>query len=149
MEFKTVDYTNFIVDYTVSNGELADEQKLNQSSLRLKKELNNVYNIQQIINSKKALSWRGVETYLPGEIVYNISNDKHYRSLKTNYNEQPDLNNSYWEVITIDDLSAKINNFVGLNDTPSSYNSSAGNILVVNNLEDGIEFVDSIDDGIY
>lgn len=97
--FNQVDFTKFVADYSIKNGELVDEFALNLSPQRLKKEVNNVHNIINILNDRRLLDWNPVEDYLVGELVQNqAGDDKYYRAKKISINKRPDLFLDEWEV---------------------------------------------------
>jgi len=98
-KFDQVDFTKFVADYSIKNGELVDEFSLNLSPQRLKKEVNNVHNIINILNNKRLISWSPVENYIVGELVQNQDgDDKYYRAKKLSINKRPDLFLDEWEL---------------------------------------------------
>ena len=98
-KFDQKGFVEFKTNYSVKNGELSTAQTINHSPERLKKELNNIYNVVQILNGERCLDWNPVEDYLVGELVQNRSNDdKIYRSKKINTNKRPDLYPDLWEI---------------------------------------------------
>jgi len=97
-KFNQIDFTKFVADYSVINGELVDEFALNLSPQRLKKEVNNIFNIVNILNGNRILNWNPVEYYVVGELVQNDSaDDKYYRARKVSENKRPDLFPDFWE----------------------------------------------------
>jgi hypothetical protein len=118
--FEQVDYTDFVTDYTIRAGELATEQVLNAPSKRLKKELNNVYNIINILNGKDIMPWRDIEDYVVGEICQNTLFDNNvYRARRINNNRRPDLFPDEWEVVTNKDftISGDFSNYLSKSNT--------------------------------
>jgi len=89
-----VDYTKFIADYSIKNGDMINELKLNQSSLRLKKELNNVINVLNILNGNDILFWNTQEPYLVNDLVQ--VNNTYYRAVMNNINEKPNNSSDAW-----------------------------------------------------
>jgi len=102
--FNMIDSTDFITDYSLKNGELATESILNLPSLRLKKEVNNVYNTLGILFGNSIILWRNVEKYIVGDLVEY--NGVYYRAKKNNVTKQPDLSVSDWEIVQASEFSS-------------------------------------------
>ena len=117
-EFNFLDYTTFVSDYSIKNGVLVDEFALNLSPQRIKKEVDNVYNVLNILNGNRLLSWSPIEEYLVGELCQNrTADDKYYRARKNNSNKRPDLFPEFWEVAKNTDytLYGDFTNFLAKN----------------------------------
>ena len=98
--FNMTDYTDFFTDYSLKNGELVNETNINLPTLRLKKELDNVFNILNLLNKNTILPWRDVESYIVGELCQNIGIDnKYYRARKNSTNKRPDLFPEFWSEV--------------------------------------------------
>lgn len=109
--FNTTDYTDFFTDYSLKDGDLVDENKINYPTLRLKKEINNVYNVLNILNGNDIIPWRNVENYVTGELVQNKGFDEnYYRARKNSNNKRPDLFPAFWTEVLGSDLTT-IGNF--------------------------------------
>jgi hypothetical protein len=119
-KFDQLDFTKFVADYSIKNGELVDEYSLNLSPQRLKKELNNTFNMVNILNGNRLLDWNPVETYLVGELCQNrTADDKYYRARKVSENKRPDLFPDLWEVAKNTDytLYGDFTNFLAKDNT--------------------------------
>lgn len=117
--FNTTQFTDFRTNFTIHNGEIIDENTLGLAPLQLKRELNNVYNIQRMNNGFDPFLWENVETYLPGEIVTDNIDGLWYRSKMVTFNNQPSTSATQWEHITYDDISlyGSLDNYLAKNNT--------------------------------
>ena len=98
-KFNFSDYTTFVTDYSVKNGTLVDEFTLNLSPQRIKKEIDNLYNVLNILNGNELLNWSPIEEYLAGELCQNkIVDGKIYRARKNSAGKRPDLFPDFWEI---------------------------------------------------
>jgi len=119
-EFDQINFTKFITDYAIKNGVLMDEFTVNAAPERLKKELNNLFNVINILNGKRLIGWNPVENYIVGELVQNsTSDDKYYRSTRESNNKRPDLFSDYWELALNTDYTeiGDFNNFLAKDNT--------------------------------
>ena len=101
--FDMIDSTDFITDYSLKTGELATEYTMNTPTLRLKKEVNNVYNVLNILHGNNIIPWRNVEKYIVGDLVQY--NNIYYRAKRDNVNKQPDNFASSWEIVQAQEFS--------------------------------------------
>jgi len=119
-KFEYSDFTKFVANYSIKNGELVDEFALNLSPQRIKKELNNIYNITNMLNGKDILSWDPIEDYLVGELCQNTKSDnKYYRARKVSSNKRPDLFPDLWEIARDTDYTTYggFSNYLAKNNT--------------------------------
>ena len=104
-----VSFTKFITEYAIKNGEIATEYNQNLSPLRLKKELNYLYNVIQLLNGNDmdVLPWSDIEYYIVDDIVQNIAFDGHiYRARRTSTNVRPDTSiGTDWEKVEAKDYT--------------------------------------------
>jgi len=86
-------FKDFVSKYNIKNGELASQKNLNASSNILKREVNNLYNREEIKRGLTALEWQTDTYYNEGEIA--SFNGTNYIVIKgqQSINEQP--NKSY------------------------------------------------------
>lgn len=101
-EYPFIEYNEFFDEYNIKNGVLANQENLNKSVNLIKKELNVLYNIQQIVAGKKGIPWRENLKYQPGEIVYY--NEKHFCAKKENINTIPEIID-YWDIIDVSNFT--------------------------------------------
>lgn len=101
-EYPFIEYNKFFDEYNIKNGVLANQENLNKSVNLIKKELNVLYNIQQIVAGKKGIPWRENVKYQPGEIVYY--NGQHFCAKKENINTIPEIID-YWDVIDVSNFT--------------------------------------------
>jgi len=108
--FEEIDYTDFLTNYGLKDGERATAIRLNLPLLRLKKETNVTYNSLALINGMPGIPWRNVEPYIVGDIVQNtLADNKFYRARKNNTGIRPDLSPDDWEVAEISDYTNTLN----------------------------------------
>ena len=96
-EFNHVYYKDFVDQYNIQNGQIADQVKLNISVDILKKEVDNLFNRAQIIRGKEGFQWKSFTKYVPGEIVWY--NGDAYRAEFENYNQVPYPSSYFWHFI--------------------------------------------------
>lgn len=115
MDFKTVNYHEFIKYYNIFNAELLNEDNLNSGPNRIKKEVDYVWSLMRILQDKPAYEWKPNISYLPGEIVYFTRADNpdlneirrsYYSATEqpSNIAKIPDINPAYWDKITKADI---------------------------------------------
>lgn len=68
--FKQTKYYNFIKEKNIFNGDLLNENNLNNAINQLKKEIDNAWSILQILRDDKPFEWQPNIEYQEGEIVY-------------------------------------------------------------------------------
>jgi len=92
-------FKEFVFKFNIRNGELASQQKLNESVNILKKETDDLYNRSQIIRGAQGFEWQNQTYYGPGEIVFYQG--KHWMVIEgqESINEIP--NDSYKWVETV------------------------------------------------
>ncbi len=100
--------SDFIVNYNIRNGELANQTKLNESVNALKKEVDDLYNKSQIINGKLAFDWQPQQYYTEGEIVSYNGNNFKVKDLKNNTNQIPYDGSEYWELTERSDYTISL-----------------------------------------
>ncbi len=118
--FNQVDYTDFFTDYSLKDGDIVDEFGINTPTLRLKKEVNNIYNILNLLNGNTIIPWRNVEDYITGELCQNIGyDDKYYRARKNSNNRRPDLFPDFWTEVEAGELTVigDFSNYLGIDNT--------------------------------
>ena len=96
-EFYYTQYKDFIDQYNIKNGQIANQMKLNASVDILKKEVNDLYNRAQIIRGAEGFKWKSYTKYVPGEIVWY--NGDTYRANVENYNEIPSPSSDIWHFV--------------------------------------------------
>jgi len=135
-------YNEFISQYNIKNGELASQQKINESVNILKKETDDIYNRMEIIRGHLAFPWCYQTLYNNGEIVsymginYILDNDY------TSINEIP--SHSYkWKVTTRADWTLDLdpNGYISRNNTDSYMPTEPGNPVVKRYVDDRDEQV--------
>ena len=93
--FTQTDYIDFKTNNNILNGVIGDEVTLNKSPNKLKKEVNNLYNENQLNSGLLCIAWRSTEPYEIGDLVSRLG--VNYRAKLANSNITPAVG-SYWEL---------------------------------------------------
>jgi len=96
-------YKDFIDNTNIKDGGFANQRKLNESVNTLKKEVDNLYNREQIIRGAEGFQWKSFTNYVPGEIVWY--NGDAYRAELENYNQVPYPTSGFWHFVYRDEYT--------------------------------------------
>ena len=92
-------YRDFKGIHLVKNGDLITEKNFNKSTLRLKKELNHLYNLLQLSKGEMPLRFDINEEYIIDDIVYYEPLDRVFFCIKDCIGELPSENSNYWKIL--------------------------------------------------
>ena len=92
-------YRDFKGLHLVKNGDLITEKNFNKSTLRLKKELNHLYNLLQLSKGEMPLRFDINEEYIIDDIVYYEPLDRVFFCIKDCIGELPSENSNYWKIL--------------------------------------------------
>ena len=95
--FKHKDQKQFYSDYAIKDGQALNEENLNLSLRRIKKETDNAYNIMAMLAGFQTIAYSPFASYEYGEIVYY--NNQDYICIKNSQGNDP-TNTEYWEPCT-------------------------------------------------
>jgi len=105
-EFNHYYYKDFIDTFNIKNGQLADQEKLNESVDILKKEVDNLYNRAQIIRGQEGFQWKSYTPYVAGEIIWY--GGQSYKANIDNYNEIPSSTSTIWVAVDRSDYTLSL-----------------------------------------
>ena len=110
-------YRDFL-ELNIKNGELSNQEKINKSVNILKKEVDHLFNINQLVTGSEGFQWEIDTDYSVGEIVWY--NGVCYRAKVLNKNIAPQIG-EIWEVITRGNYTLNVdpNLYLNINNTVS------------------------------
>ena len=100
--FKHKNQKQFYADYALKNGQVLDEKTLNLFTRKLKKEIDDTYNLIAIFAGLEPIAYNANTEYETGEIVYY--ENQSYIAIKDSISQTPTisgkLNSEYWQPFT-------------------------------------------------
>lgn len=96
--FKHKDQKQFYSDYAIKNGQALNEDNINLSLKRFKKEADHAYNIAALIVGMDCVPYSPFATYEIGELVHFEGED--YICIKNSLNNKP-TDTAYWTLCTL------------------------------------------------